>query len=402
MDTDDIFIARQPIFDRNNQLIGYELLYRAGDTDVARFEDGNLASTEVILNTFMNIGIDNLVGSSLAFINVTEAFLINESLTPEFEHQAVLEMLEDIKPSQEVVEGIKQLKALGYKIALDDFRFSPEYDPVLKLVDFIKIDVLDLDAVQVAKELEHLKKYDLQLIAEKVETPELYAFCYEVGFDGFQGFHFCKPQLVTKKHIPANKLVVLNILKKLENPNFHFHDISTTLANDVTLTYKLLRYVNGAAFAHRKEIESIEEALILVGANTVKKWSMLILMTRLSEGRPRELLVTALVRARMCDLLAEQVGANNEQLFTIGLLSTLDALMGVEMVDLLDDLAMSISIKTALLDYEGVGGEILFNVINYEKGNWNELEKHGVKAKAYIPHYMEAVKWADETIMALE
>lgn len=401
MDFANIFIARQPIFDREKQLIGYELLYRAGDTDIAVFDDGDLASTEVILNSFMNIGIDSLVGSSLAFINLTEEFLINESLAPMFEHQAVLEILEDIKPTVEVVEGIKRLKEQGYKIALDDFEYSTEYDVFLQLADFVKIDVIALSTLEIVQQLKYLKDYDVKIIAEKVETPELYLFCEQLSFDYFQGYHFCKPQLVKKKHVPANKLVVLNILKKLENPDFDIHDISTTMANDVTLTYKLLRYVNSAAFAHRKEIESIREALALVGINTIKKWTMLILMTQLSEGKPQTLLVTALVRARMCELIAEQKKINGTQMFTVGLLSLLDALMDIEMVDLLDELSLTSAIKSALLDFDGINGEILLNVILYEQGQWTELLKHGVDAKAYFACYMDAVKWADSTLTSL-
>ena len=401
MQIDNIFIARQPIYDVKNQLIGYELLYRAGDTDVAEFSDGNLASSEVILNSFMNIGVDGLVGSSLAFINITEEFILNESMTPMFENQTVLEVLEHITPTKEVFAGVKRLKNQGYKIALDDFKYSPEYDDLLTLADFVKIDVISLKMEEVVQQLDYLKKYDVKIVAEKVETPEMYAFCKELSFDYFQGFHFCKPQLVKKKHIPANKLVVLNILEKLENPDFDFNVIEKTLAQDVTLIYKLLRYVNSAAFANRKEIESIREALVLVGVDTIKKWATLILMTQLMEGKPEALLVTALVRARMCELVASSVNEKSEQMFTIGLLSLLDALMDMPMIELLDELALSSSIKLALLDHDGINGEILLNVILYEQGQWSELIKLGVEAKAYFTCYMEAVKWADSTIESL-
>jgi len=229
----------------------------------------------------------------------------------------------------------------------------------------------------------------------------MYSFCMQVDFDYFQGFHFCKPQVVKKKHIPANKLVVLNILEELEKPDYNFDDIEKLLAHDAVLTFKLLRYVNSAAFAQRREIESIREALVLVGGDTIKKWATLILMTQLMDGKPQALLITALVRARMCELVANAERKSSEQMFTIGLLSLLEALMDMEMVDLLDELALSNSIKCALLDYEGDNGEILRNVILYEQGQWNELIKHDVDAKSYFDCYMEAVKWADSTVEAL-
>lgn len=399
---ENIFVARQPIYDRNNQLIGYELLYRAGDTDVAEFDCGKFASSQVMINSFMEIGFDGLVGSTLAFINITEDFILDDSLTPMFEKQTVLEVLEHIKPSQKVIEGIKRLKKRGYKIALDDFKYSPEYDQLLPLTDFVKLDVIGLTIEEIVGEIKNLKNYDVKIIAEKVETPEMYSFCKELEFDFFQGFHFCKPQLVKHKSIPSNKLVVINLLKQLNDPNFKFSDIEKALAQDARLTFKLLRYVNSAAFSLRKEIDSIKEALTLVGGETIKKWATLILMMQLTEGKPQTLLVTALVRARMCELLEEDSGHSNGKMFTIGLLSLIDALMDMPLVDLLDDLTLSTSVKLALLDYDGENGELLLNVINYEQGKWSDLVERGVDAKAYFACYMDAVKWADVTIESLQ
>lgn len=398
---DNIFVARQPIYDKKNQLIGYELLYRAGDTDIAEFSDGELASSDVILNSFVNIGLDSLVGSAEAFINITEEFILNESLSPMFENQTVLEILEHIKPTKEIIAGVVRLKEQGYKIALDDFKYSPEFDELLLLTDYVKLDVIHLSTTEVVEQINYLKEFDVKLVAEKVETPEMYSFCKELDFDYFQGFHFCKPQLVKKKNVPANKLVVLNIFQKLESPDFSFDDIEKAVAQDAVLTYKLLRYVNSAAFAQRKEIESIKEALLLVGGDTIKKWATLILMTQLTEGKPQALLITALVRARMCELVAAAIEKNNEQMFLIGLLSLLDALMDMKMIDLLDELTLSAAIKYALLDYDGENGEILMNVILYEQGQWSELVKLGVDARLYFSCYVDAVQWADTTIESL-
>lgn len=396
---DNLFVARQPIYDRSDQLIGYELLYRAGDTDVAEFNDGKIASSQVILNSFMDIGFDGLVGSSFAFINITEDFILNESLTPMYEKQIVLEVLEGISPSAEIIAGVKRLKKHGYKIALDDFKYSPEFDELLGLSEFVKLDVIELGKDGIIRELENLKEFDVKIIAEKVETQEMYAFCKELSFDFFQGYYFCKPELVKHKNIPSNKLVVLNLIKELSKPDFHFSDIEKALAQDATLTYKLLRYVNSAAFTQRKEIDSIKEALALIGGDTILKWTTLILMMQLIEGKPQELLVTALVRARMCELLGNK---NSGKMFTIGLLSLLDALMDTPLVDLLDELTLSTNVKFALLDYQGENGMILLNVIRYEQGRWDELIIDGVDMNDYFSSYMEAVKWADSTIDSLK
>lgn len=391
----DFFIARQPIYDRSNELVGYELLYRAGDTDVAEFSDGKIASSQVILNSFLDIGFDCLVGSTFAFINITEEFILDEDLTPMYEKQTVLEILENVVPSAEVLAGVKRLKNQGYKIALDDFQYAPEYDELLKVVDFVKLDVIKLKKDDVVRELNFLKNYKGKIVAEKVETPETYHFCRKLSFDLFQGFHFCKPQLVKQKKIQANKLVVLNLLSVLNKPEFNFSEVEKTLAQDATLTFKLLRYVNSAAFTQRKEINSIKEALALIGGDTIRKWATLILMMQLVDGKPKALLVSALIRARMCELIENE---KNGPMFTIGLLSLLDALMDAPLVDLIDELALSTTVKLALLDYTGKSGEILQNVIRYEQGQLDELNIHSEDVKSYVDCYMEAVKWADATI----
>ena len=399
---DNIFVARQPIYDKSNQLFGYELLYRTNDRNSAQFSDGKIASSQVILNSFMDIGFDSLVGSSFAFINITKEFISDESLMPMFEKQTVLEVLENIEPTEDIINGVKRLKDNGYQIALDDFQYSPDFEGLLKIAGFVKLDVIALSREELVQEIEHLKKYNVKIIAEKVETPEMYALCKELSFDYFQGFHFCKPQMVKHKKIPSNKLVVINLLKELNKEDYDFSEIEKALAQDATLTYKLLRYVNSAAFTHRKEIDSIREALALVGGDTIRKWATLLLMMQLAEGKPQALLITALVRARMCELLEETLETNTGQMFTIGLLSLLDALMDQPLVELLDELTMSSSVKLALLDYDGLNGEILMNVILYEQGQWNELVKHGVDAKNYFTCYMEAIKWADSTIASLQ
>lgn len=192
---------------------------------------------------------------------------------------------------------------------------------------------------------------------------------------------------------------LLNLTKELSQPDFHFSDIEKALAQDATLTYKLLRYVNSAAFTKRKEIDSIKEALALIGGDTILKWTTLLLMMQLMDGKPQELLVTALVRARMCELLGN---VNSGQMFTIGLLSLLDALMDTPLVDLLDQLTLSSDVKFALLDYQGENGAILRNVIHYEQGRWDELIIDGVDMKDYFSCYLDAVKWSDATIDSLK
>lgn len=398
---DNIFIARQPITDCDNELFAYELLYRSSELNGAEFSDGNSATSNVIFNSFIEIGIENLVGNALAFINIREDIILDETYKLMFNKKVVLELLEDVAPSAEIIEGVKRLKKQGYRIALDDFQYSPEYDELLPLADFIKIDVLEIGDKGVLRELSYLKNYEVKLIAEKVEDIEMYGFCRDVGFDYFQGYYFQKPQLVTHKNIPPNKLVILNLLRQLSQPDFDFEEMEKSISQDATLTYKLIRYVNSAAFSGRKEISSIKDALSLVGVKVIRKWAQLIIMMQLSEGKPQELLVTALVRARMCELLGELTGNDHDAMFTTGLFSLLDALMDEPIGILLDQLMLSRDVKFALLSYEGDKGEILKNAILYEQGDWLELTSAGIDTNMYSSCYMDAIKWSDETIHSL-
>lgn len=399
---DHLFIARQPIYDTKKGVMGYELLYRNNAINEAHFSDADQASCETILNSFMHIGIDNIAGSALAFINLPREFVINDSLTPMFKEQAVLEVLEDIQPDEETIRGIKRLKASGYRIALDDFIYREELVPFIILADFIKIDVHNLSQKAIEEQVKHLKPYTTKLIAEKVETHEMHKFCYELGFEYFQGFFFCYPEVLKRKSLPSNKVVILNIINKLQDPNISSDELETILVQDITLSYKLLRYINSASFSLRREVDSIKDAIVLLGINNLKSWTSLILMSKVITGKPNELIVIGMIRGKMCELLAEKYHPEfKDQMFIIGLFSVLDAIMDQSLIDLLDTVILSMSVKLALLDKSGVPGEIYNQVLQYEKCSWDELDASVIDAEAYIQSYLSAVDWADKSMRAL-
>lgn len=399
---DDIYIARQPIYDRALKLVGYELLYRNSQENFAQFEDDGKASSDILVNSFIHIGIDNLVGTSLAFVNLPTEFIVDNDLVPMFHEQSVLEILEHVEPTDEVIAGIKNLKDKGYKIALDDFVLSTDDHPFLQLADFVKVDVLDYSDDELPGLVAKLREYDVELLAEKVETQHLFQQCKALDFDYYQGYFFCRPQMVTEKNMPASKLVILNLIAKLQNPDAEVTQIESVLTNDVALSYKLLRYINSAAFSLRREIESIKDAIVLLGLATVKNWASLILMSRVADDKPQQLVITALVRAKMAELLAhKEIPGNDKQAFICGLFSVLDALMDRPMIDLLDTVILSTPIKLALLDHEGELGLLLENIIFYEQANFDALHKKKVNTELYYESYMAAIKWADETVKEL-
>ena len=319
-----------------------------------------------------------------------------------FNEQVVLEILEDIKPDKDVINGIKRLKAEGYRVALDDFVYRDELIPFIELADFIKIDIHALDKEEIKQQLVRLKSYPVKFIAEKIETHEMYRFCYGLNFDFFQGYFFCYPEMLKKKSLPSNKLVILKLLQKLQQPETNSDDLEKILIQDITLSYKLLRYINSASFGLRTEVNSIKDAIVLLGINNLKNWVSLIMMSKIIDSKPTEVIVTGMIRGKMCELLAERYHPEiKHQMFVIGLFSVLDALMDQPMVDLLDTVILSTEIKLALLDYAGPQGAIYNDVLQYEKSNWDELNNSDIDADKFTQSYLTAVNCADESTQSL-
>ncbi len=257
--------------------------------------------------------------------------------------------------------------------------------------------------MQIPDRLLALRPYGILTIAERVETPEMQQRCKALGFDFFQGFFFSRPQVVTQPGITPNRLVVMKLFARLQDPAVDIGELETLLAHDISLTYKLLRYVNSAAFALRREITSLRQAITLIGLIKIKHWLSLILATELADDKPHELVKVGLVRAKMCELLVTETDANLiSSMFIVGLLSVLDALLDQPMIDLLDDLALSIDIKLALLSYEGECGILLKRVIAYTEGEWEVLQGESAQTiEHYTEAYLEAIRWSDESLKAL-
>lgn len=400
---DNIYVARQPIFDRKMDLFGYELLYRDADVDFANVLDPDLASSQLIINTFIDMGMENLVGSGKAFINLPRTFIVENQLLPMTSEQVALEVLETVAPDKSVMQGLDDLAQRGYLIALDDFVYDVSLEPMLELANMVKIDIKNRSEAELKQQLDTIKKFNVKLIAEKVETQAQYDLSRELGFDYFQGFYFCRPNVVSGKRIPVNKAVVFQLIEKLQDPEISMDDLEKILVQDVTLSYKLLRYINSASFALRQEIDSVKQALIIIGTQTMKNWATLIILSNLNNDKPYELIRTALVRAKMAELLAEKTGrADKSQMFTVGLFSLLDALMDIPMIELLDTISLAAPIKMALLEKEDELGELLSLVIAYEQGDWPVLKQGAIDSKIYKESYLGALRWADEASRALK
>lgn len=387
-------LARQPIYDRHLRVGGYELLFRpdAGAGD-ARVVDGDRATSEVISTGIVDIGLERLVGTVPAFINVTARFLQGDLPLPQRKGQIVLEVLEDIPIDEALVARLRALSRAGYRLALDDFLFRPGCEALLPMVDYVKLDVLALGEDALAEYVTRLRPYGALLIAEKVETHEVMTRCAELGFDLFQGYFFCRPKIITGKRPEASRVTVMNLLARIRDPEASLDDLEQLVSSDPAISFRLLRYINSAYCAVSVEVTSIRQALVLVGTRQVRDWATLMLMSRLSDDKPSELMVTALVRARLCERLGQALpGYDRSQCFTLGLLSVLDALLDQPMPDVVQQLPLDEATRAALLGEPGPLGTLLGQVLAYEQGRFADA---GEAAGRLAPAYVDALAFAD-------
>ncbi|MEQ8483312.1 MAG: HDOD domain-containing protein [Pseudomonadales bacterium] len=387
-------LARQPIYDRHLRVGGYELLFRpdagAGDAGVV---DGDRATSEVISTGIVDIGLERLVGTVPAFINVTARFLQGELPLPQRKGQIVLEVLEDIPIDEALVARLRELSTAGYRLALDDFVFRPGCEALLPMVDYVKLDVLALGEDALGEYVTRLRPYGALLLAEKVETHEVMTRCAELGFDLFQGYFFCRPKIITGKRPEASRVTVMHLLARIRDPEASLDELEQLVSRDPAISFRLLRYINSAYCAVSVEVTSIRQALVLVGTRQVRDWATLMLMSRLSDDKPSELMVTALVRARLCERLGQGLpGYDRSQCFTLGLLSVLDALLDQPMADVVGQLPLDEATRDALVGEPGPLGTLLAQVLAYEQGRFTDA---GEAAGRLAPAYVDALAFAD-------
>ena len=395
---ENVFIGRQAIYDKQLNIYAYELLSRSNSKHnkayVAEY-NANHATTIVMLNALTEIGLQQLVGEQPAFINLTYDFLISDSTIPDLHNQFVLEILEDVEVTEELVAAVQKLSEKGYTIALDDFIFHEKMHPLIELADIIKIDILQLDEQGIREHVQILKSYDVQLLAEKVETQEEYELCKELGFDYYQGYFFCEPKIVESHRAPANRINIINLLAKLQDPEVNIEVLEALISEDLALSYRLLKYINSAAFALRREVDSIHHAIVMLGLNTIRSLANLMLMSNIDD-KPISLLVIAIIRAHMCEQLAESIDTKMKNTyFTIGLFSVIDALMDSSMEDIVSQLPLTPEIKDALLEQKGTMGEALKCCIAFERADWKNVQFKNLDEHIIQKAYFDAIIWSN-------
>ena len=396
---DRVLVSRQPIYRADNSVLGYELLFRDSDTDRANFADGARATAQVLVNTLMEIGMDELVGRHRAFINFERTLLLGdycESLPPE---RVVLEILETVEPDKELLKRLERLRAKGYRIALDDFLCVEPFSPFLEFANYVKVDLTTSQWPSIENAVAAMAKYQLELIAEKVETREQLQECKKIGFQHFQGYFFCRPQNMSGRPLPVNRLAAIRLLTQLNKPDIRMQELEVAISQNVALSYKLLRYINSAMCGLGREVESIRHATVLVGLEKMRIWASLIVFSGFDET-PRDVLVTGTVRARMCEQLAMALHLPHpERFFLVGLFSVLDAILDRPLEQILASLSLSADISDALLHQKNEMGNMLRCVQAYEQRDWAAATAGlDVDEEALRDTYVDALAWCMRTL----
>jgi EAL and modified HD-GYP domain-containing signal transduction protein len=397
-----VYVARQPIFDRKKNTHGYELLFRSGLDNKYTGADGDTASLDVIANTFLEMGLDELTGGKRAFVNFTRNLLLWETadlLPPEV---VAVEILEDVRPDEDVLIACRKLKEAGYTLALDDFVLADSGSPFLDFADIVKVDWTLTTAEDHQRIAEDLRNRGIKALAEKVETNEEFEQAKDYGYSYFQGWFFSKPVITSSKALSPNVLAHLRMLQEINRPEMSYGALGDIIKQDVALTYKLLRYINSIWFAIKYKVNSINQALAWLGPIEVRRWFALSSLRNMSTNKPDELLLQALTRAKMAELISTPAGLEGDapELFLMGMFSSIDALLDVPMEIILDKLPLNKQTQRALLGDPGAFRSICEMITNYEQGAWEAFS-----AKAHelnideeiIPGiFKDSLKWAGQ------
>jgi len=399
-----VFVARQPIFDRHLRVWGYELLFRSSATQ-ATFDgtSASSATTQVVSNSMLSIGLDKMLHGKQGSINFGREMLLQDWYSVLPKERIIIELTEDIEPDPEVVAAVRAMRAQGYRIALDDFQPGIKMEPFIELAHIIKVEINTPRARQESM-LREFRGRGIKMLSEKVETDADYRWALRAGYEYFQGYFFARPMIIAGKQIPANKLQCLQLMQEALRPELDFTRLTALVSQDVSFSYKLMRYANSAHFGRQVKIQSIRRALVALGECGIRKWIAIAALPIIAEGKPAELITQSLVRGRFCELLGQASGQGVEdQAFLVGLFSMLDVLLDRPLEDTLAEMGLAPSLDAVLrgqASEESVLNRIYTLVQRYEMADWDEVERLaddlGTAPELVGEAYRNALPWADE------
>ena len=399
------YIARQPILNKSQKIFGYELLYRQTPQS-PRYDglDGDKASSEIIMNSFHNVGIERVTSGKRAFINFTAKLIMDGVPTLLPNRVLVIEILDSVQPNEEIIKACAKLRAKGYMLALDDFIMEPEYMPFLQVADIVRVDFMNTPLNKIESFARIMKDKPIKLLAERLETKEDFDTALAMGFSLFQGYFFCKPSVIISAEADLSPLKVncLSLIKYAFEPNVNFTKISDVIKHDVALSYRLLRVVNSAFFGLKYTVKNIRQALAILGMEEVKKWVTLMSLSQLSDDKPDELIRMSLIRAKFLELLAPMAGMmrDADDLFMLGLISMMDAIVDLSFDEIVKRTNVSANIVEPIVTGQGKYADLLKIIRNYERSEWDEAfdacKSARIDPEKISDVYLEAVQWADQ------
>lgn len=391
----DCFVGRQPIFDRDNNVCAYELLYRSSLDNEIGAVNRTVATSQVIINAFVEIGLENIVGQHRAFLNVNENFLVDPDLLCFPPDKVVLELPETTPATAEIITALEGLRAGGYTMALNGYRHDLPVAGLIDFADIVKLDALTLDDETLRMELESLGDRKVALVAKRVETMERRDQLADLGFQFFQGEYIARPEIIVGKQLPTNRTAVLELVTKICDPDIDVTELEELISMDAGLSLRILRFVNSPLSGVTNEVDSIHHAVVLVGRNVIKNWATLLALAGLDNNIP-ELVTTAFVRAKLCEqLAAERNLPGQESFFTVGLFSMMDAMMAKPMDQLLETLPFTADVKSALIDRSGIRGEAILCAQDLERGAPEGARFQELPSERISQLYLNSMSWAD-------
>ncbi|QDU40382.1 EAL domain protein [Maioricimonas rarisocia] len=390
-------IGRQPIFDAHKQVVAYELLFRSSQKNAATVLDEDQATGDVLVNAFVEIGLEGLVGNKLAFINLTRRFIENEELIPDAPGQLVLEILETIVPDAALIQRVASLAERGFTIALDDWEEGSNLAPLLPMADIVKVELPAIAPEDLPRHVAELKKHNVRLLAEKLETSEEFEQCSRLGFDYFQGYFLSRPEIVAGKKIQPSQFAALKILSAASHPNVTLKELEEIVSSDPALSYKFLRFINSIHLGLRYKVSSIKQAISMLGINGVRRIVSLLTVAGMCQDKPTELMRMALIRGQMAMALAEKLKHEEAAaFFTAGLISLMDAILDTPLSEVLKKLPLERWVIDGIENGTGILGTVLASVKAYEEGKLDQIGIPGLDASDINDAYWAAVRTADE------
>ena len=397
----DVHIARQPIFNANKRLFAYELLFRQTLGLSLGELSGDRATTSLLSATFLTEGIEKIAGNKPCFVNFTKNLLVKEVAASFPTDKVIVEILEDVPPSSEVMEACTNLHQLGYRLALDDFVFKKQLLPLIELADIIKMDYRLSSSDEIERILHRLARFTkLKFLAEKVETYAEFEHAAKLGFHYFQGYFFAKPEAIRVTEVASAKTSLISLLAEVSRRQTTVDRLEKIIESDLAISYKLLRYINSATFFLLKQVDSIRQAIIYLGEKNIRRFVTLVIISELAADKPTELVRLSVVRARFCELLGEASARarDTSELFLLGLFSLLDAILDAPMAQMTGKLPLSTEVKQALVEGGGPLAPFLHAVIAYEQGELRQCLGHWqalrVDQDKVYELYQDAIRFA--------